>query len=98
MGFELSNFPEEVINQKKNISVKFTPIDLDLELITKFEISKSFDEAYQSSDEVIITGYPLRKWRVLNFYDLLESKKRAARPKDFLDIEQLMRNKEIDPN
>jgi hypothetical protein len=98
MGFEVSSFPEEVINQKKNISVKFTPIDLDLELITKFEISKSFDEAYQSSDEVIITGYPLRKWRVLNFDDLLESKKRAARPKDFLDIEQLMRNKGKDPN
>jgi hypothetical protein len=93
MGFEVSEFPEEVINQQKNISVKFTPIDLDLELITKFEISKSFDEAYDSSDEVVITGYPLRKWRVLNFDDLLESKKRAARPKDFLDIEQLKRNK-----
>jgi len=29
----------------------------------------------------------MRKWRVLNFEDLLESNKRAARPKDFKDIE-----------
>lgn len=98
MGFEVSSFPEEVINQQKNVSVKFTPADLDLELITKFEISKSFDEAYHSSDEVVITGHYLRKWRVLNFDDLLESKKRAARPKDFLDIEQLKRNRGLGSN
>lgn len=29
------------------------------------------------------------KWNVLNLYDLLESKSRAARPKDLLDILEL---------
>jgi hypothetical protein len=96
MGFDVIEFPKEVVNQQKNISVKFTPVDLDLELITKFEISKNFDEAYRLSEEAVVVGLPLRKWRVLNFEDLLESKKRAARPKDFLDIEQLRRNRGTD--
>lgn len=89
MGFEIHEFPDEVKHRNKNISVKFTPDDLDLELITRFEIGKSFEEAYQDADEVKIGEETLRKWRVLSFSDLLESKRRAARPKDLLDIEQL---------
>ncbi|HSF54124.1 MAG TPA: hypothetical protein VLA71_10245 [Algoriphagus sp.] len=91
MGFEIKSFPEEVTQRLKNISVKFSPDDLDLELITRFEIGKSFDEAYESSEIVEVVGFSLRKWRILNFEDLIESKRRAARPKDFLDIEQLKR-------
>lgn len=89
MGFEIHEFPDEVRSRNKNISVKFTPDDLDLELITRFEIGKSFDEAYHDADEVKIGQETLKKWRVLSFSDLLESKRRAARPKDLLDIEQL---------
>ena len=89
MGFEIQEFPVEVKNRDKNISVKFTPDDLDLELITRFEIGKSFDEAYQDAEEVRIGKETLKKWRVISFADLLESKRRAARPKDLLDIEQL---------
>lgn len=95
MGFELEEFPEEVRNKMKNISVKFTPEDLDLELITKFEISKTFDQAYESAEEVNIVGFPLKKWKVLSFDDLIESKTRAARPKDLLDIDQLRKNKAL---
>ena len=33
MGFEVDEFPDEVKKKDKNISVKFSPDDLDLELI-----------------------------------------------------------------
>ncbi|GMQ31259.1 nucleotidyl transferase AbiEii/AbiGii toxin family protein [Algoriphagus confluentis] len=89
MGFEIEEFPKEVVERNKNISVKISPDDLDLELITRFEIGKTFDEAYSSAEQVTIGDEVLRKWRVLSFEDLLESKRRAARPKDLLDIEQL---------
>ncbi|TNF39679.1 MAG: hypothetical protein EP311_10335 [Cytophagales bacterium] len=89
MGFEIDEFPDEIKERTKNISVKFSPDDLDLELITRFEIGKTFDEAYATSELVTIGDKILRKWRVLSIEDLLESKRRAARPKDLLDIEQL---------
>jgi hypothetical protein len=89
MGFEIESFPKEVKERLKNVSIKFTPDDLDLELITRFEIGKNFEEAFESSEIVEVVGFPLRKWRVLSFDDLIESKRRAARPKDLLDIEQL---------
>ena len=42
MEYEIDDFPEEVKNQLQNISVKFSPLDLDLELITKFSSTKTF--------------------------------------------------------
>src|SRR6056297_213077 len=47
MELEFTAFPEKVKNQEQNISVKFSPVGLDLELITKFEIGKTFDQAYE---------------------------------------------------
>ena len=46
MGYEIDRFPAVVKDQLQNISVKFSPVDLDLELITKFEIGKDF-QAYK---------------------------------------------------
>lgn len=90
MGYDIEEFPAEVHEQKQNISVKFSPHDLNLELITKFEIGKSFDKAYAESEEVVITkNKKILKWNVMNLSDLLESKRRAARPKDLLDIQEL---------
>lgn len=89
MGYEISHFPEEIKEQRQNISVKFSPTDLDLELITKFEIGKSFSEAFNEAVTVEISGNQVLKWKVLSLNDLLESKRRAARPKDLLDIQQL---------
>ncbi len=89
MGYEIDTFPERVRLQEQNISVKFSPVDLDLELITRFEIGKSFDQALRESETAIIEGNPVIRWNVLNLDDLLESKRRAARPKDLLDIQQL---------
>ncbi|MDT8412324.1 MAG: DUF6036 family nucleotidyltransferase [Vicingaceae bacterium] len=92
MGYEIENFPEEVRKGEQNISVKFSPADLDLELITRFSLSKSFDEAYRDAEIVTINDIEVFKWYVLSFDDLIESKQRASRPKDLLDIQQLQKN------
>lgn len=95
MGYEIDSFPDAVHRQETNISVKFSPIDINLELITKFEIGKSFDQAYAESVKVELKKNTVLRWRVLHYNDLIESKRRAARPKDLLDILQL---KEINPD
>ena len=89
MGYEIDDFPVDVKKQLKNISVKFSPVDLDLELITKFSSSKSFKEAYKNSEVIEIKGQSILKWRVLSYEDLIDSKIKAKRPKDLLDIQQL---------
>ncbi|MBD3628424.1 nucleotidyltransferase [Cyclobacterium sp.] len=89
MGYEIDSFPDKVKRKEQNISVKFSPADLNLELITNFQIGKSFDEAFAESVKVEIREHGPFKWNVLNLYDLLESKRRAARPKDLLDILEL---------
>ena len=35
MNYEIEDFPMEIKNQEQNISVKFSPMDLNLELIIK---------------------------------------------------------------
>ena len=94
MGYEIDSFPKEVKNKKKNISVKFSPEDLNLELITNFSSFKTFDEAYQNSELVEINKSQVLKWRVLSYEDLIASKLRSQRPKDLLDIQQLKEIKE----
>ncbi len=89
MGYDIESFPSSVRERMQNISVKFSPIDLNLELITRFEIGKTFYEAYAESEEVVLEKGTVLKWRVLNYEDLIDSKLRAARPKDLLDIQQL---------
>ena len=89
MGYEINDFPENVKKQEQNISIKFSPIDLDLELITKFSVNKTFDEAYNDSEEVVVNGKSFLKWNVLSLEDLITSKIKANRSKDLLDIQQL---------
>lgn len=89
MGYEIDDFPENVKRQEQNISVKFSPVDLDLELITKFSVNKSFDEAFKDSEEAIVNNNSFLKWNVLSLEDLITSKIKANRPKDLLDIQQL---------
>jgi len=93
MGYEIKSFPKEVEQQQQNISIKFSPVEMDLELITKFSINKSFNAAYKESEEVEIQGLNFMKWRVLSYDDLITSKVKANRPKDLLDIQQLIKIK-----
>lgn len=85
---------EKVHQQLQNISIKFSPYDLDLELITRFSVNKSFNEAYKESEEVIIKDNPFLRWRVLSLDDLIISKIKAGRPKDLLDIQKLKQIKD----
>ncbi|MDR6966408.1 hypothetical protein J2X31_000401 [Flavobacterium arsenatis] len=89
MGYEILDFPEAVKNQEQNISIKFSPLDLDLELITNFSVNKSFDEAYNDSEKVTVKNNDFLSWNVLSLEDLITSKVKASRPKDLLDIQQL---------
>ena len=89
MGYEIEDFPEKVKNKEQNISIKFSPLDLNLELITNFSVNKSFEEAYNDSEKVIVNDKPFLRWNVLSFEDLITSKIKANRPKDLLDIQQL---------
>ncbi len=94
MGYELNEFPDSVKNQEQNISIKFSPVDVNLELITKFSVDKSFDDAYRKAERIEINGKPILRWRVLAYDDLITSKIKAGRPKDFLDIQELKRIRE----
>jgi len=89
MGYELEKFPDSVMNKMQNISIKFTPHDLDLELITRFSIGKSFDQAYNESEVDFIRGEKLMRWNILSYTDLINSKLKSSRPKDLLDVQQL---------
>jgi hypothetical protein len=90
MGYEIEDFPMEVKNQEQNISIKFSPLDLDLELITKFSVNKTFDEAYTASEACEVDGNEFLRWNVLCLEDLITSKIKANRPKDLLDVQQLL--------
>ncbi|UTN05145.1 hypothetical protein L0669_04380 [Flavobacterium bizetiae] len=89
MGHEIDDFPENVKQEQQNISIKFSPVDLDLELITKFSVNKSFDEAYRDSEETTVNDKTFLKWNVLSLEDLITSKIKANRAKDLLDVQQL---------
>lgn len=90
MGYEIDDFPEKVKNQEQNISIKFSPGDLNLELITNFSVNKSFNEAYNDSEIVTKDEIQFLKWNVLSLEDLITSKIKAGRPKDLLDVQQLL--------
>lgn len=87
MGFEIDDFTLVVKEQKQNISIKFSP--LDLELITKFSVNKTFDEAYRGSVVSEVNTNAFFTLNVLSLEDLIISKVKDNRPKDLLDIQQL---------
>jgi hypothetical protein len=89
MGFEIEDFPIAVKQQQQNISIKFSPLDLDLELITNFSVNKSFSEAYNNSEVSVVNDNKFLRWNVISLEDLITSKIKANRPKDLLDIQQL---------
>ena len=83
MGYEIDDFPSAVKNREQNISIKFSPLDLNLELITNFSVNKSFDEAYKNSETVEVNNKLFLRWNVLSLEDLITSKIKSGRPKDF---------------
>ncbi len=92
LGYDIQEFPNEIKEQKQNISLKFSP--LNIELITKFDVNKSFEEAFLIGKDSFYIGFPHSKYRVIDYNDLILSKIKASRPKDLLDIQELERLKE----
>jgi hypothetical protein len=93
MGYKIVDFPESVKQQQQNISLKFSPLSIFIELITCFSINKNFDEAFNESEFMTINDEEIYKWRVLNYEDLIISKIKSGRPKDLLDIQELQKIK-----
>jgi hypothetical protein len=89
MGYEINDFPDDVKNKLQNISLKLSPIDVNLELITNFSVNKTFNQAYDDSEEVVVNNHKFMRYRILSFEDLITSKIKSGRPKDLLDIQQL---------
>ena len=95
MGYEIDDFPQSVKNKEQNISIKFSPVDLNLELITNFSVNKTFDEALEQSEVVLVNDNKFLRYNVLSLEDLITSKIKANRAKDLLDVQQL---REINKN
>lgn len=91
MGYKVKEFPEAVLMNEQNISLKFSPHDLNLELITPFSLHKTFDEAYQNSQKEKVEGMEMVKWNVLSYPDLIARKLKSQPNKDLLDIQELER-------
>ena len=83
--------PPAVHEGLQNISLKCSPDDLDIELITRFFVNRPFDEAYADGIRVQGLGSEDHYWRVMSLDDLVTSKVKAGRPKDLLDIQELRR-------
>ncbi len=97
MGYDIEKFSEKVKNKMQNISVKFSD-DIELELITRFSINKSFEQAYKDAVSVNKLGKKVLYWRVLSYDDLITSKIKSNRPKDLLDIQELERIRKNNQN
>lgn len=94
MGYDIDDFPQAVKDKQQNISVKFSPADFNLELITNFSVNKPFDEAYTESETVTVESNNKQLiWRVISLEDLITSKIKSGRPKDLLDVQQLQKKK-----
>ncbi|MEX0996623.1 MAG: nucleotidyl transferase AbiEii/AbiGii toxin family protein [Flavobacteriaceae bacterium] len=90
LGYKIDSFPDSVLNGEQNISLKFSPVQIDIELITRFSINKPFEEAFNESKLVELNNKQrVFKWRVLSLEDLITSKVKSGRPKDLLDIQEL---------
>lgn len=92
MGFVLDGIPDKVARAEQNVSIKILP-DMAIELITRFDPGRTFDEAWYRAELVELAGQPVARYRVLAYDDLVQSKLRAARPKDLLDVQELKRRK-----
>lgn len=90
MGYQFDHFPDEVLKGMQNISVKISPV-VDLELITRFNPGKSFDQAFCDSVVVHIDGLEHKKYNVLSFDDLINSKIKSGREQDLRDVYMLQK-------
>ncbi len=84
-GYDFDSFPQEVVDQKQNISIHISPV-FKIELITYLNFGLSFQQVWEKSVESRIEKHKIMKFRVLSFEDLITSKLKAGRPKDMYDV------------
>ena len=92
LNYKFEDFPKEVYEQKQNISIHISPV-FKIELITYLNFGLSFSEAYEKSDVTFLNDQKFLELHILSYDDLIESKLKAGRPKDYYDVLSL---KEID--
>lgn len=85
MGYRFDGFPQAVIEQQQNISLHISPV-FKIELITSLNFGLSFEEAYDRAETTWLNAKPDIKFKVLSFDDLVESKLKSGRPKDYYDV------------
>lgn len=66
--------------------------DYDMEQITFFSSETDFQEAWAQNEKSFIEGQILH--RVISFKHLVQSKLKSQRPKDLLDVQELIRVRE----
>ncbi|MBW6480942.1 MAG: nucleotidyl transferase AbiEii/AbiGii toxin family protein [Bacteroidales bacterium] len=92
LNYRFDDFPKEVYEQKQNISIHISPV-FKIELITCLNFGISFSEAYEKSDVTFLNDQKILELHILSYDDLIESKLKAGRPKDYYDVLSL---REID--
>ena len=92
MGYDVERFPEPVLRAEQNISLQMSP-GLDVEIITFLRPGFTFNEGWERALPVVLEDGKGTTVRILSFKDLIESKLKAARPKDLLDVQELKRRK-----
>ena len=92
LGYDINTLPEAVLRHEQNISIKISP-DLEIELITRFDPGRNFQEAWERSATGELAGVPVARYHVLDYEDLIASKLRSARAKDLLDVQELRRKR-----
>lgn len=90
MGYEMDSFNENIKNGEQNISIKISPV-AEIELLTRFNPNKTFDEAYKDRLEVITGEEVILKYNIISLEDLITSKIKSGRNKDLIDVLELKR-------
>jgi len=85
LNYRFDDFPKEVYKQKQNISIHISPV-FKIELITYLNFGISFSEAYEKSEVTFLNGQKFLELHILSYNDLVESKLKAGRPKDYYDV------------
>lgn len=90
---EVDTFPDSVKQKEQNISIKISPL-FTIELITRFNPGKSFNEAWNAAVWASAEhDGKVASYKVLHLDDLVASKLLSGRPKDRLDIQELQRRR-----
>jgi predicted nucleotidyltransferase component of viral defense system len=85
LNYDVDEFPIEVFEQRQNISIHISPV-FKIELITYLNFGHSFSEVYEKSDIAFLDDEKSIELHVLSYDDLIESKLKAGRPKDYYDV------------